>query len=276
MADQGEKRHEATEGHLRRKRDDGQWYRSGDLTTARILAAMALIVGSGMPAVGRSALDLFETLWNPERLASPDPLRTFDASIRESAATGALMVGGILLTVLVVAVLTQFLQVGAMFSTTPLWKPGRLNPAEGFKEKFLTGATYQKLAINLVKAAVLLGIAAEGLRSGLNPILFSARIGPLTTGSLFHGLFSKFLWQVAIVSLLFGGVDYMIERHRFLEQSKMNDEERKQDQKNSEGNVEAKKMARLSRFNLARIAQQAGRKDQANDPPTLAGLFKVK
>jgi flagellar biosynthesis protein FlhB len=258
VSDSANKRHEASFHRLQKLKCEGRWYRSRDLTTAVVLGTMALVVGYGLPFLCNRATELATAIWASDRIASEAPLHVFDETARQTASSAALMIGGIMAAVFVTAALTQFLQVGPIFSTKPLWEVRRLNPVTGFKGIFLNGATYQKLAMNLVKAAVLLGIAAISVRSALNGVLFSMRVGPLATAKLFHGLFSRFLWQAAAVSLLFGGADYLMEKRRFLNEARMDDEELKEDQKETEGNVEAKWKARLRVLieNRAAISQE--------------------
>jgi flagellar biosynthetic protein FlhB len=101
-------------------------------------------------------------------------------------------------------------------------------------------------------------------------LLRSVRLGPMATGRVFYDVVIDFLWQASALYLLFGVADFMMMRRSFMNDAKMTDEDLKEEQKDTEGNVAARWKFRM--MALMRAAED--RKPQAN-PSALAELLNM-
>lgn len=248
----GEKKHPPTASKLKRLRDQGQWYSSRDLPAAATLGVGALLWSSAFPFFSDKAIILARSAWQTERLNSIDPFRAMEATAMEAAQAAAVMIGMVMIAMFCVAALIQFLQIGPMFSVKPLWNPSRLNPAQGFQNIFFKGQTYKRAAIGFVKAGMMLGLVLMTVWNTAPTLFMAARIGVNQTVKSFSGAFSTFLYQAAVLSVLFGAADYLIQRTQFFSDQKMTDEELKDDTKETEGNPEVKMHLRRKAMMLAR------------------------
>jgi flagellar biosynthetic protein FlhB len=246
MSDQaGEKKHPPTQSKLRKLREQGQWYSSRDLPMGITLLVGAILWSSTLPMFSTRAVTLARHAWATERLASVDPFRAMEATIREAAEATALMVALVMIAMFCVTALIQFLQIGPMFSVKPLWRPSVLNPAQGFKQIFFRGQTYKKFALGMIKAVLMLGLAVFTVYNLSANMFLASRIGVDQIVRLFNSAFSTFLYQAALLSLLFGAADYLIQKIQFFEDQKMTDEELKEDTKETEGRPEVKAHIRM-------------------------------
>jgi flagellar biosynthesis protein FlhB len=249
--DGGDKKHPATHSKLRRLKEAGQWYASRELTASAMMGALALLWSSAMPWFSDRALFLVLSAWQPDRIASADPLHAFDETVRQSAATAALMVAVVVVAMFLVGALVRFLQVGPLFSTKPLWNIQTLNPFSGFKRIFFSSQTYLQAALGLLKAALMMGLVTASVWGAAPNLIRSVRLGPLGTVSVFQSMFTTFLWQASALYALFGGADYFVQRITFQRRNRMTDEELKEDTKNEQGNPESKMRMRELGFTIS-------------------------
>jgi flagellar biosynthetic protein FlhB len=256
MADSGEKKHPATESKLRKSREQGQWFSSPDLPAAATLAVGAILWSSAMPFFSDKVLILARSAWQAERIGAVEPFKVMEATSIQAAETAAIMVAMVMIAMFCVAGLIQFLQIGPMFSVKPLWNPTKLNPAEGFKKIFFTGKTYKKFALGMLKAIIMLGLAVTTVWRLAPNMFLAGRVGVGQTMALFNDAFSTFLYQAAVLSFVFGGADYMIQKTQFFNEQKMTDEELKDDMKQVQGNPEVKMHMRRMAMALMRGAKK--------------------
>jgi type III secretion protein U len=235
-----EKKHEATQSHLQKVRRRGQWFLSKEMTGAAVMAAGAVLWSGASGPLGTRLVELATVTWQPSRLAAPDLDHALGVTIQQTAETTAVIVGVLMLGFFVVALVTAFLQVGPMFSVNNLLRFERLNPGAGFKRIFFSGTTYKKTAINLAKAAIMIGLMALVVRSSLVNLSLSVRQGPVAVYRFFNGTFTAFLWQASALMILFGMADFMIERKQFLDEQKMDDEQVKEDMRQHQMSPEVK------------------------------------
>ena len=269
----GEKKHPPTPEKLRKLRDEGQWYSSNELVAAAITAMFALMWSGGRKAIAHRLVEVARFAWSPERLASPDPLHTVEAAARQALGTLAVLVGSFLLALTVVSVLLKFLQIGPLFTVKPLLKPSRLNPFQGFQQIFFKGQTYQRAAINLVKAGVMTALVGIFCWQAAPELLASSRVGIEATLTVFSSRFTGFLWQAAVLYALFGGADYLVQRTNFMKEQRMTDEELKEDQKNTQGNPEAK--MRMRSLQIQAVQEAMAKEAQARAQAKQGGGLKL-
>jgi flagellar biosynthesis protein FlhB len=248
--EQGEKVQPPSQQKLDELRKDGNWFSSKDLTAGILFAAAALMYSQGSGAAADKALEMVTAAWRPEILAAPDPFRAIGDAAGIASRTALLIAGPFLAAMLCVSGLSMLLQVGPMFSTKKLSPDfSKLNPAEGLKRMFLEPKTWAMSALGIAKAAVMLAMLWSTGRSAVPQLIGSTRLGVRPTASLFHGIFSEFLWKAALVCIAFGVMDFLIQRATFMKQNWMTFEEAKEEAKENELPVEA-------RMRIARLRQE--------------------
>ncbi len=147
MSQAGEKTEQPTAKRLRDARRKGQVARSHDLSSAVLLVvSVAVLYLAGGHIAGWAGGAMREQL---------EYAATYQGPLDQAAALGALFTGikamafvlaPLFGALLVVALLANYFQVGSVFTFEPV-KPNanKLNPAEGFKKKFLKARPYVEL-----------------------------------------------------------------------------------------------------------------------------------
>ncbi len=259
----GEKTEQPTEKRLRDARQKGQISKSQDLTSALMLITAVCILwlsGGVMAAVLMGAMKsgletagsfqgeftqdyalklLFQGVWNMSLALAPWFIFLF-----------------------VGAILFNYIQVGALFAVEGL-KPelNKLNPAEGFKQKFLKPRAYLELAKTLLKSIITFTVVAVILYSEIPNI---ALLITQPAENVVAYCFSLILRIGFYVGIMFIGLalgDFFLQRFLFKNQMKMSKQEVKQEHKESEGDPLIKWMRRnlhreiLSQSSIAAVRQ---------------------
>lgn len=238
MSRSGEKTEQPTDKRLRDARRKGQVAKSQDLTSALLLTTAAAILALVGTQIG---LQLSEAMRDGLVRAT-----TLKGDFDQSAAVGVLWSGILtmawalapLLTALfVIALLVSYLQVGPIFSFEPV-KPDlkKLNPAEGFKQKFLKPRPYLELVKTVLKmtvagvviAAVIWDNRADIVRLSTQNVAHAATFASTVTFQIG--------WKVAVAFLILGVADRFLQKFLHLKEMKMSKQEVKEEYKETEGN----------------------------------------
>lgn len=139
----------------------------------------------------------------------------------------------------------NYIQVGSIFAFESV-KPdlNKLNPAEGFKQKFLKSRSYVELAKTVLKAVITFAVVAVIIYSeipNLTDLLHQS------AGNVVAYLFMLMLrigFYVGVMFLALGAGDVFLQRFLFTNQMKMSKQEVKQEYKESEGDPLIKWMRR--------------------------------
>lgn len=233
----GEKTEQPTEKRLRDARKKGQVAKSQDLTSALMLLTAVCIFWLGGTMM---ATVLMRTMKNGlETAGAFDGVLTKDRAM-EVLTQGAIDMGTALapwfIFMFIGAILFNYIQVGSMFAVEGL-KPelNKLNPAEGFKQKFLKPKQYVELGKTLLKSIITFTVVATVLYAEIPNI---AGLLSQPAGNVVAYLFALILKIGFYVGLMFVGLavgDYFLQRFLFLNQMKMSKQEVKQEYKESEG-----------------------------------------
>lgn len=246
MSGGGEKTEQPTEKRLRDARRKGQVAKSHDLSSAVLLvAAIAVLwVASG-----------YMTGWLSRSMTEQlNFAASFKGDLDERVALGALGAGAksLLLALaplfgalVIVAVLVNYFQVGSIFSFEPV-KPNanKLNPAEGFKQKFLKARPYVELAKTVVKLAVACVVVAAVLYSARSDIVRLTRQPPDVAAAYAGALFFQIGVRVGLVFLVIGAADYFLQRFLHRKELRMTKHEVREEYKETEGNPLHKSLRR--------------------------------
>jgi flagellar biosynthetic protein FlhB len=179
---------------------------------------------------------------------------SFKGELDKAAALSALLVGvkamalalaPLLIVMFLVAALINYLQVGSIFSFEPV-KPtfNRLNPGEGFRQKFLKSRPYLELGKTLVKIMLAVLIVGAVLWVASRDMMELMRQTAPRVTSYTASLILEIGWKVGLAFLLLGAGDLFLQRFLHLKEMRMTKQEVKQEYKETEGNPLFKNLRR--------------------------------
>lgn len=233
----GEKTEKPTDKRLRDARKKGQVAKSQDLTSSLMLISAVLIFwlsGSitatvliGAMKRGIENAGSFTGTLTSDRAGEMLVAAVWDMSYALAPLFIFLFVGGVLF---------NFIQVGAMFAFEGL-KPdiNKLNPAEGFKQKFLKSRPYIELGKTLLKALITFFVVGTVLRGEIPNIIALTGQPVDNIMSYTFSLILRIGFYVGSLFLALAAGDFFLQRLLFMNQMKMSKQEVKQEYKESEG-----------------------------------------
>ncbi|MGB3975568.1 MAG: EscU/YscU/HrcU family type III secretion system export apparatus switch protein [bacterium] len=203
---------------------------SADACTAAVLCAGLIMIakyaGSGLAGWKR----LLGDLWRPNNFAGKTSgLSMWTDAVKFIVKASAVVI----LPVMAAGLSIGFLQVGPLFRKL---KPdmSHINPAKGFKNLF-----NKKKMVDLVKTtlkfSMTVGVLAKLLWNRSMPVLFVSDTS-LEAATLCFSRLTSLVFQFAVVlAALFGIIDYLLQKHRWLQDLKMSRQEVLQEYKEAEG-----------------------------------------
>jgi flagellar biosynthetic protein FlhB len=246
MSGGGEKTEQPTEKRLRDARRKGQVAKSHDLSSAVLLvAAVAVLwIASGYMG-GWLSSSMTEQLSFASSFKGDLDERVALAALGAGAKSLLLALAPLFGALVVVAVLVNYLQVGSIFSFEPVKpNPNKLNPAEGFKQKFLKARPYVELAKTVVKLLVACVVVAAVLWSARSDIVRLTRQPPDVAAAYAGALFFQIGVRVGLVFLVIGAADYFLQRFLHRKELRMTKHEVREEYKETEGNPLHKSLRR--------------------------------
>ncbi len=242
--DDASREHEPTQKRKDDAREKGEAARSHDLAAAAGALAFALVCLSlGPGALQRVGGILMTPLAEADRMA---PLRGAGASA-PFAAMGLDLAGVILPFMLLpaFAALAAYGGQRALFATPSNLMPkrARISPMAAIKNRFgMRGLLeFAKNVGKLTVASVVLGVYAL---ANADRILMSLHLSPALATAEMLTLSLGYLAIMALVSGLFGGFDYLIQRAHHLKGLRMTRQEVLEEHKSSEGDPHIKAQRR--------------------------------
>jgi flagellar biosynthetic protein FlhB len=244
MAETGQDRTEAPTPRRREEaRRRGQVARSSDLAPAVILlGAMILLHTSGQQIMGR----LMEITRRCLDASGDEALRvstmtlTLGMTFRQMAA----LVLPMLLVVFVIALVTCLLQVGFVFSWTPLTPSlDKVNPLHGASRMF-SGRSVVHLVLGLAKMLLLALVTWSTVRGHIDLIAGASGLNHLSVVSAAADLIYTLGIRLGIVLLVLALIDYAYQRIRHERDLRMTKEEVREELKRMEGDPLLKRRRR--------------------------------
>src|SRR5262245_2837299 len=173
MSQGGEKTEQPTEKRLRDARRKGQVARSQDLTSALLLTAAVATLGLAGSKIGFGLAEAMRTGLVHATTFKGDlqqPVAT--AEIWSGMQTMAAALAPLFVALFAIALIVSYLRVGPVFSFETI-KPDikKLNPAEGFKQKFLKPRAYLELVKTILKMIVAASVIAAVIWSSRADII---------------------------------------------------------------------------------------------------------
>jgi len=252
-ADDGDRTEAPTPRRLADARQHGQIARSADLTAALGLLGGLICLRWFGPGVVAALMGFLR-----ENLAERDPLSVAHidlVSVMLSIMTTVLLSAGpILISLVVVALIGNLMQVGWLFTWDPLTpKLSKLNPVNGIGRLFSSRSVVQ-LAINLVKLLVIGGVAWSAIHGRAGEIMAALDVegGGLLT------LVATLLFDVGIrmglAMLAIALIDYIWQKWKHLRDLRMTKQDVKEEMRRMEGDPIVKQRRR--RMQLAATLQK--------------------
>ena len=237
-----DKRHEASHHKLSEARKRGEIAYSKDLTGA---AGFVCGLVAAWATSWRSHLDVLMTL-AVKPVPAGSPVYLLDRTL-EMMAQGIWLAAPALVAAAVGGLVMAMIQARGVFSVDPIkFKLDKLNPAEGFKKMFSARQLVELLKM-VLKMAMLLGVLVWVIRTGVSPLLGSFYAPAAEVGSPTIKLLLLLFWCAAIVLVLFGLIDFGHQYFEYMKQNRMNDEERKREFRDMDGDPHVKAELRAQR-----------------------------
>jgi flagellar biosynthetic protein FlhB len=259
MSQGGEKTEQPTEKRLRDARRKGQVAKSQDLTSAVLLTVAVAVLALAGSQTGRLLSDAMRnSIVHATTFKGDLQLPAATAEIWSALSTMALALAPLMVALFAIALLVGYLQVGPVFSFEAI-KPDfkKLNPAEGFKQKFLKPRPYLELVKTILKmviAGVVIGSVIWSNRADI--VRLSTQNATNATAFAASIIFQIGL-RVAIVFLVLGLGDRFLQKFLHLRELKMSKQEVKEEYKETEGNPLIKSARRRVHLEILQQAMMA-------------------
>lgn len=245
-----DKQFDATPRKLEQARKEGQVVKSKDFSTAISLLILFAAIYALCPFIWHQISRMFVLCYEQipnQHLDNIGLPYIFTMAIIPSV----LIIGPILFVAWLIAILADFMQVGALFSTAPLApKLDKLNPTKYFKN-IMSVKTLFELLKNILKVLILGWIGWSVYSAHIQSILRLAAIDNNFAIMIEFGkLIVEFVFKACIAFLAISGADYMVTRWKFLKDQKMSFKEIKDEYKNTEGDPNVKAALRQRRMQM--------------------------
>lgn len=242
-----DKQFEASQQKLDKARKEGQVVKSKDFSTALSLMVMFFVIIKISPMIWDQITRLFVLVYEQIPTAHLEKIG-FTYLMTITLVPTLLIILPILFLAGFIAALGDFIQVGPLFTTTPLMpKIDKLDPSKYFKN-LMTPKTAFELVKNIVKVLVLGLIGWMVYRSHLETILSLIAIdNSFAIMMEFGSLVIDFIMKAGLAFLIIACADYGMTRWKFMQDQKMSFKEVKDEYKNQEGDPNVKAALRQRR-----------------------------
>jgi len=255
----GEKTEDPSSRKLSKAREEGQVAKSGEIPSVFVLLAGAISLYASSYYIYNNLLSVFYFNFKFEKI----PLLTNLEVVRLLAFHTEKLIFTclpVMLAVLLMALLSNVAQVGFTISWKSLEpKPSRLDPINGFKQKFTSRAVVEFVKL-LVKVGVISLVAYYSIKGELTEIsvLYDYSVGQILLFVLriAFWIFIKVCLIMIVVALL----DYAYQKWKFLDDQKMTKKEVKDETKQTEGDP-------LVKSRIRQLQHEAARKRMMADVP---------
>jgi flagellar biosynthetic protein FlhB len=250
MADKDQKTEQATQRHLQKAREEGNFPSARIFVGAlQFLAFVAMLGSWGIAWVGAIHRSM-ATLLHHALGAGLDPALILGLSLelaKETLMPLAIM-GGVLLVVTLAAQLGVTRMGFSLKKLTPDFK--RLDPVEHLRNlpRQNVPALFQAVVMLPIFAWTVYVLLRDDFESFLSLPLKSVSVGAAQVG----GAIQTLLWKAALVFLVFGAVDLFRQKRRYQQDLKMSKQEIRDENKEVEGNPLMKSRVRRLRRDMAR------------------------
>ncbi len=248
--DAGDKTEPATPKRRNEARDRGQVAKSNDLTAAILLLSGMAALRVFAPRMMALMLHVIEenlSIDDPSTFSSVD-LRAIIVSIGMITLTA---VGPVLLAMAIAAAVSNFMQIGFLFTFYPLQpKLDKLNPITGVTRLFST-KTLVQLGMNLLKLALVVSVSWVAIENRLERLMLAMVIEGWNQIILLSSLLYEVGLRLAAVLLVIALLDFSWQRYKFDRDMRMSKQEVKEEMRGMEGDPVMKQRRRKAQFAAA-------------------------
>lgn len=263
----GEKTEEPTQKRKEDNRKEGKVCKSQEVDHAFELIAVFILLKVIIGYLGRQFTEVFKTVYNkiPESVTFWEGniiVSDFASMIRDLYLKILIILAPFLITGFVVAFLVQLVQVKWKVSWKPM-KPkfSKLNPISGVKRIFSAQKLFQ-LGVSIVKIALISWVVYDEIKKVWKYLFIMYDI-PLMQGiSLVGNTVINLGLKISLFFLIVAAADYLYQKFKFNNDSKMTKQEVKDEYKQQEGDPQIKskirgKMQEASRRRMMQNLPQA-------------------
>ncbi|WP_022664704.1 flagellar biosynthesis protein FlhB [Desulfospira joergensenii] len=252
----GEKTEDASSRKLGKARDEGQVAKSVEIPSVFVLMAGVAAMYAFAFYFYQNLMGVFQFNYNFQGV--PDftrleAIRLLYVHTEKILMTCLPVFGAVYLT----ALLANFAQVGFVVSWKALEpKPSRLDPINGFKQKFTSRAVVEFLK-TLIKVGVVCLVCYYAIKGELTEI---SRLYDNSTGAILLFILKVSFWifiKVCLIMIVLAFLDYAYQKWKFLEDQKMTKKEVKDETKQTEGDPMVKSRIRQLQHEAARKRMMA-------------------
>ncbi len=242
-----DKQFEATQQKLRKARKEGQVVKSKDFSTAIGLIVMFAAIYGLAPFIWDQISTLFVLIYEQIPNANIEKIGLSYLLFITLVPT-VLIVAPILILASFMGVLGDLIQVGPLFTTTPLApKIDKLNPTKYFKNLFSPKTVFE-LFKNILKVVILGYIGWRVYKDHFPEILSLVSVdNQFAVLIAFGKLIVDFVFKAVLAFLVISAADYGVVKWKFLQDQKMSFKEIKDEYKNTEGDPQVKAALRQRR-----------------------------
>lgn len=234
----GEKTEQPTQKKLTDAKKKGQVAKSQDLSSALLLLVAVGVLWLGGSFLGGYALEsIKEQFLYASTFKGEFSQEIVFSALYKGVLSFALILTPLFIVVWIFGFAVNYLQVGSIFSTESISpKFSKLNPAEGFKNKFFKLRPYVELLKTILKMAITAVVAGTVLWAARGDImLLSSKPLDVSIAYTFN-LIIEIGFKIGLVFLILGGADFFLQRFLHRRDMKMTKHEVKQEYKETEGN----------------------------------------
>ncbi len=254
--DQGDRTEAPTERRRQESREQGQVAHSTDLTSAVVL----LGVLGALYMLGRRMFTELSSLMY--RLldggAAAADLTDAAATLRSCLVSLGMILAPLLATAMVLAVLSNVLQVGLHVTADPLTPDlAKINPLAGLGRMF-SRRSLMRLAMSLGKVAVVSLIAYVTIAARMDLILAASALGYQAIIATTASLVGSLGLRIGIVLLVLALLDYLFQRWQHEQDLRMTRQELREDLKRMEGDpqIRARRQRIARHLAMQRMSRQ--------------------
>lgn len=249
MADEN-KSFEATPHKLRKAREQGQVFKSKDLSTSVFLVLMFVLLIAMAPIIWKEIATLFILIFDQIPNASLEKIGYQYLALITVKALLILITPFLLLAALI-SIAGDFFQVGPIFSTKSIEpKFDKLNPVKGFQNIF-SMRTLVELVKNIIKMVILGVVGYQVFQMYFEKLL---KVGEaeniFALMAVLGELLTKFILYAGAAFFAIGLMDFLFQRWKFMQDQKMSFKEIKDEFKNTEGDPMIKHALRQRRMQM--------------------------
>lgn len=265
----GEKTEQPTQKKLEDARKKGQVAKSTEINSAIILLVTLVFLRVFMGDMVRNMQALFITFLQFDT----NGVVTVE-TVQHIYITVIIWLGRIVLPIMLISMLagliSNYVQVGFLFTTEPLMmKLEKIDPIKGF-QKIFSKKTIMELFKSIFKIAIILYLTYTVIKDRAMTFPQFMDMDVAVSLAFIGELIFAIIWRVLIFLLILGVIDFVFQKYDYTENQKMSKQEIKDEHKNVEGDpmIKSKIKEKQRQMAMSRMMQDVPTADVVITNPT--------